>query len=184
MAPTTLSGESQVIHRTSFCCFLHCCGQVYQLIVLGATILDTIALDQLDVGIPLSCDGKVAGKASYWQKEVHSVSCYPDRLPFFLSTEETMKSQFLVMGGLALILVILLTIMSNQSVGAMSLQERVQKDLSNEKARFLPENSLDIAMAMKIITHDSPVLLSPAVPQPAQLLYPPSEETLARMSGP
>ena len=95
-----------------------------------------------------------------------------------------MKSQFIVMGALALILVLLISIMSRQSVGYMSLQERVEIDSKNEKARFLPENSLDIGMAMKLITHDPPSLLNPATPQPTQLLYPPSEETLARMSGP
>ena len=101
-----------------------------------------------------------------------------------MSTEETMKRQFLVLGGLAIVLVVLLSVMTKQSYGALTQQERVQVDLKNEKSRFLPENSLDVGMAMKLIAHGPPRLLNPATPEPPQLLYPPSEETLARLSGP
>ncbi len=67
--------------------------------------------------------------------------------------------------------------------GVVDLPVRVQQDLSNEKKRFLPQNSVDIAMAMKLITHGPPSMLNPPAPQEPLLLYPPSEETLARLSG-
>lgn len=67
--------------------------------------------------------------------------------------------------------------------GVMDLQGRVQQDLANEKKRFLPQNSIDISMAMKLITHDAPNMLAPPAPQPPLLLFPPSEETLERLSG-
>lgn len=63
------------------------------------------------------------------------------------------------------------------------LPARVQQDLANEKRRFLPENSLDISMAMGLITRDPPSMLAPPEMGPPLLLYPPSEETLARLSG-
>lgn len=63
------------------------------------------------------------------------------------------------------------------------LPARVQQDLANEKRRFLPENSLDISVAMKLITQDPPNLLATPEPTPPLLLFPPSEETLARLSG-
>jgi hypothetical protein len=50
-------------------------------------------------------------------------------------------------------------------------------------ARFLPQNSLDISMAMGLITHDPPTMLNPPTPGPPLLLYPPSQETLANMCG-
>jgi hypothetical protein len=39
-------------------------------------------------------------------------------------------------------------------------------------ARFLPQNSLDISMAMGLITHDPPTMLNPPTPGPPLLLYP------------
>ena len=113
-------------------------------------------------------------------------SYYPNRLPFFLSTEETMKRQTLVIGGLVLLLILTFAMMGRQQQvfpGVIDLQSRVQHDLSNEKKRFLPENSLDISMAMNLITQDEPRLLGTTVAQPPLLLFPPSEETLARLSG-
>ena len=67
--------------------------------------------------------------------------------------------------------------------GAIDLQSRVQQDLANEKKRFLPQNSVDISMAMKLITHEPPNILAPPTTQPPLLLFPPSEETLERLSG-
>lgn len=114
------------------------------------------------------------------------VSCYPTRLPFFLSTEETMKRQTIVIGVLAVLLVLTFLLMGAQQKmfpGVVDLPSRVQQDLANEKKRFLPQNSLDISMAMKLITHDEPNLLATPVTQPPLLLFPPSEETLERLSG-
>lgn len=97
-----------------------------------------------------------------------------------------MKRQYIVIGVLVLLLALTLTLMGAQQQmfpGVVDLPSRVQQDLANEKKRFLPQNSLDIAMAMKIITHDEPNILAPPTPQPPLLLFPPSEETLERLSG-
>lgn len=113
-------------------------------------------------------------------------SYYPNRLPFFLSTEETMKRQTIVIGVLVVLLILTFLLMGAQQQvfpGAIDLQSRVRQDLANEKKRFLPENSLDISMAMNLITQDEPRLLSTPAAQPPLLLFPPSEETLARLSG-
>lgn len=97
-----------------------------------------------------------------------------------------MKRQAIVIGVLVILLILTFTMMGAQQQmfpGVVDLQSRVQQDLANEKKRFLPQNSLDIGMAMKIITHDAPSILAPPVAQPPLLLFPPSEETLARLSG-
>jgi hypothetical protein len=98
-----------------------------------------------------------------------------------LSDEETMKVQPIVLIGL-LVLVILAFMMMSRQVDT-SLDGRVARDRARDVARFLPENSVDISMAMKIITHDPPSMLNPPANQPPLLLYPPSEDTLARLSG-
>ena len=64
-----------------------------------------------------------------------------------------------------------------------SMEARVARDHQRDVARFLPQNSLDISMAMGLITHDPPTMLNPPAPQPPLLLYPPSQETLASMCG-
>jgi hypothetical protein len=53
-----------------------------------------------------------------------------------------------------------------------------------ERKRFTPAESVDIAMAMKLVTHEPPRMLAPPDPQPPQLLFPPTDEDLARLSGP
>jgi hypothetical protein len=65
-----------------------------------------------------------------------------------------------------------------------SVEARVARDRQRDVARFLPQNSLDISMAMGLITHDPPSMLAPPTPPPPLLLYPPSPETLANMCGP
>jgi hypothetical protein len=115
-----------------------------------------------------------------------NVSYYPNRLPFFLSTEETMKRQTIVLGVLAVLLILMFVVMGAQQKmfpGVVDLQSRVQQDLANEKKRFLPQNSVDISMAMKLITHEAPNILAPPTPQVPLLMFPPSEETLERLSG-
>lgn len=114
------------------------------------------------------------------------VSYYPIRLPFFLSTEETMKRQYIVIGVLVVLLTLTFAVLGAQQKmfpGIIDLPARVQMDSTNEKKRFLPQNSIDISMAMKLITHDPPNMLAPPSPQPPLLLFPPSEEMLERMSG-
>jgi hypothetical protein len=57
------------------------------------------------------------------------------------------------------------------------------RDVIEDKKRFTPTESVDIAMAMKILTHDPPQMLAPPDTQPPLLLFPPSKEELARLSG-
>ena len=92
-----------------------------------------------------------------------------------------MKGRTIVLLGLGVILLLVLLAMARPT--AIGLQARVQTDLANERKRFLPENSLDIAQAMKIITFDEPNIYAPPTAQPPLLLYPPSSETLERLSG-
>ena len=97
-----------------------------------------------------------------------------------------MKTRVLVVGVIVLLLILSFATLGVQQgafPGVIDLPARVQRDLANEKKRFLPENSVDISMAMKLITHEPPRMLAPPGPQPPLLLYPPSEETLERMSG-
>ena len=111
---------------------------------------------------------------------------YPYRLPFFLSTEEIMKRQTIVIAVLVVLLILTFLLMGAQQKafpGIIDLSARVQQDLANEKKRFLPENSIDISMAMKLITHAEPSMLAPPTAPPPLLLFPPSEETLERLSG-
>jgi hypothetical protein len=97
-----------------------------------------------------------------------------------------MKRPTLVLVGIAVLLIITFLVMGFQQKmypGIVDLPSRVQADLANEKKRFLPENSVDISMAMKLITHEPPNMLNPPGPQAPLLFYPPSEETLQRLSG-
>jgi hypothetical protein len=92
-----------------------------------------------------------------------------------------MKRQHLILAGLVLLLVLgFLYTVSGQDA---SVQARVDRDIKRDVARFLPQNSLDISMAMGLITHDPPTMLNPPTPGPPLLLYPPSQETLASMCG-
>jgi hypothetical protein len=92
-----------------------------------------------------------------------------------------MKRQKLLLAGLVLLLLLgFLYIMSSPDVSA---EARVERDRKRDVARFLPQNSLDISMAMGLITHDAPSMLNPPNPGPPLLLYPPSQETLASMCG-
>jgi hypothetical protein len=63
------------------------------------------------------------------------------------------------------------------------VRSQVDAQIVAEKSRFTPGKSVDIAMAMGLLTHDPPQMLNPPQQGPPLLLYPPSEETLARMSG-
>ena len=59
----------------------------------------------------------------------------------------------------------------------------IAKDIQRDHARFTPTESVDVAQAMKLVTHEPPQMLSPPVDVPPLLLYPPSAEDLARLSG-
>jgi hypothetical protein len=92
-----------------------------------------------------------------------------------------MKRQQLVLALLVVLLVLgFLYLVSSQDT---SMESRVTRDRQRDVARFLPQNSLDISMAMGLITHDPPTMLNPPNPGPPLLLYPPSQETLANMCG-
>jgi hypothetical protein len=97
-----------------------------------------------------------------------------------------MKRQTIVIAVLVVLLILTFLLMGAQQKafpGVIDLQSRVRQDLANEKKRFLPQNSVDISMAMKLITHDAPNMLAPPPAQPPLLMFPPSEETLERLSG-
>ena len=59
----------------------------------------------------------------------------------------------------------------------------IAKDIAKDHSRFSPSESIDVAQAMKLITHDPPKMLAPPSNIPPLLLYPPSQEDLARLSG-
>ena len=60
----------------------------------------------------------------------------------------------------------------------------VQEDVVKDAARFTPGDSVDVAMAMKLVTHEPPSMLAPPEAIPPLLLFPPSAEDLERLSGP
>jgi hypothetical protein len=92
-----------------------------------------------------------------------------------------MKRQQLILAALVVVLVLgFLYLVSSQD---NSMEARIARDRQRDVARFLPQNSLDISMAMGLITHDPPTMLNPPTPPPPLLLYPPSQETLANMCG-
>ena len=83
--------------------------------------------------------------------------------------------------GLLLVVLILFGVLSAPKT---SYDEEVAKDVEKDRMRFSPTNSLDIAMAMKLVTHAPPNPLAPPEPSPVTLLYPPSAEDLEKLSGP
>jgi hypothetical protein len=83
--------------------------------------------------------------------------------------------------GLILVILVLFGVLSWPK---SSYEAEVAKDVESDRSRFSPLNSLDIAMAMKMVTHDPPRPLAPPEPSPVTLLYPPSAEDLEKLSGP
>jgi hypothetical protein len=92
-----------------------------------------------------------------------------------------MKRQKLLVAGLVFLLI--LGFLYLVSAPDASMEARVERDRKRDVARFLPQNSLDISMAMGLVTYDPPTMLNPPTPPPPLLLYPPSQETLANMCG-
>jgi hypothetical protein len=90
------------------------------------------------------------------------------------------RSIFLILATGALLVTILMLV--SKSAGA-TLSGRVAQDRARDVARFTPENSIDISMAMGMVTHAPPKMLNPPSPPPLTLLYPPSSDTLERMCG-
>lgn len=63
------------------------------------------------------------------------------------------------------------------------LHASIAKDIQRDTARFTPTESIDLAMAAKLVTHAPPKMLNPPVNTPPLVLYPPTEADLARLSG-
>lgn len=82
------------------------------------------------------------------------------------------------------ILVVLLTVGFWTLANPSTYQAQVLKVDAMERKRFTPEDSVDVAMAMGVLTQGPPRMLNPPQPGPPLLLYPPSAEDLARLSGP
>lgn len=61
--------------------------------------------------------------------------------------------------------------------------EYISKDIVRDHARFTPTESIDLAQAMKLVTHDPPKMLAPPAPVPPLLLFPPSPSDLEKISG-
>lgn len=102
-------------------------------------------------------------------------------LPFFLSARRTMKipKKWLLV-ALVLALVVAFAYIA---VPSSPLQQKIDSDVAKVNARFTPSESIDLSMAMKILTHDPPQMLNPPQKGPPLLLFPPSAEDLAKLSG-
>lgn len=82
------------------------------------------------------------------------------------------------------LLLIFLGVSAQSSSLSSNTADEVARAVESDRRRFRPENSLDIGMAMGLITHDPPKMLNPPSQGPPLLLFPPSAETLATLSGP
>lgn len=91
-----------------------------------------------------------------------------------------MKKKATLLLGLILLVALGFYMLTRTADVAKAIQKTdIQKDI----ARFSPHENLDIAMAMKIITHDPPKMLNPPSDIPPLVLYPPSDDELKRLSG-
>ena len=61
--------------------------------------------------------------------------------------------------------------------------DSIAKDIVKDHARFTPSESIDVAQAMGLVTHDPPKMLAPPAKEQPLLMFPPSEQDLARLSG-
>ena len=61
--------------------------------------------------------------------------------------------------------------------------DAIAQDIKKDHSRFTPSESIDVAQAMKLVTHDPPKMLVPPQAPPPMLVFPPSAEDLARLSG-
>lgn len=92
------------------------------------------------------------------------------------------RSQMTLLAVVAFLAIAFLVLVSKTAMP--TLKDRVAQDSARDVARFTPESSVDIAMAMKLVTHAPPKMLNPPTPGPPTLLFPPSQEDLERLSGP
>ena len=63
------------------------------------------------------------------------------------------------------------------------LKQKIASDVQKVNARFTPSESIDLSMAMKLTTHDTPQMLNPPAEVPQLLMFPPSSEDLMKLSG-
>ena len=84
----------------------------------------------------------------------------------------------------ALVLAVLIGFVYTLMPASNIVARMVQSDIVKDNARFTPGESVDVAMAMKLVTHEPPRMLAPPAPIPTLLLFPPSEKDLERLSGP
>lgn len=66
---------------------------------------------------------------------------------------------------------------------AMPKPSYISKDIERDHARFTPAESVDVAMAMRLVTHEAPQILAPPTVTPPLLVFPPSPDDLAKLSG-
>jgi hypothetical protein len=93
-----------------------------------------------------------------------------------------MKTRDLAVLGLVILLGLAFWTLVTKSGSTYATE--VARAVAKDKARFTPENSLDISMAMGLLTQEPPRMLNPPQPGPPLLLYPPSPADLERLSGP
>lgn len=87
------------------------------------------------------------------------------------------------MGLLVFLALAIFLLLQASSSPAPTLASRVEQDVKRDVARFTPQNSLDISMAMGLTTYDKPRMLNPPGMQPLQLLFPPSATDLEKLCG-
>jgi hypothetical protein len=87
-----------------------------------------------------------------------------------------MKKNTLLLALAGLVLIGLLYI-------ALRKPSPISKDIERDHARFTPAESVDVAMAMRLVTHEPPQILAPPTAVPPLLLFPPSADDLAKLSG-
>ena len=90
-----------------------------------------------------------------------------------------MKKSYLLLGIVVAVIVAFAFLM----VRPDRLKQKVASDIQKVNARFSPLESIDLSMAMKMTTHDAPQMLNPPSEIPPLLIYPPSDEDLAKLSG-
>jgi H+/gluconate symporter-like permease len=96
-----------------------------------------------------------------------------------LKVTKLMKNALLVLLVLGVLLGLGVLVVNNGNVKMASIANDIKRDHS----RFTPSESVDVAMAMKLVTHEAPRMLNPPKEPNVLLLFPPSAEELARLTG-
>ena len=96
-----------------------------------------------------------------------------------LKVTKLMKNALLVLLVLGVLLGLGVLVVNNGNVKMAS----IANDIKRDHARFTPNESVDIAMAMKLVTHEAPRMMNPPKEPNVLLLFPPSAEELARLTG-